>query len=131
MKKNVKEIVKAIENKSGAVRSWRKILAELDPELVELQNQTYTYIFEKKNALPRKYKEIIVCCLDSATAFEPGFRMHVRKALLEGATVAEILEALEICSYFNQHNLTEFLPALMEEAEKVKKEHSKVKRQSK
>ncbi len=125
MKKNMKEIVKAIEVSSGAIRPWRQILAELDPDFMELQNLNYTYVFEKKNALPRKYKEIIVCCLDSVTAFEPGFRMHVRKALKEGATVAEILEALEICSYFNLHNLTEFLPVLVEEAEKVKKEQKK------
>jgi len=96
MPKTGKEMVKAIESKTGVSRPWRQILSELDPEFMDIQTQSYSYVFEKRKSLPLKFKEIIELCLDTVTGCEAGFRIHVRRAFKNGAKVEEILEAMEV-----------------------------------
>ena len=48
-----------------------------------------------------------------------GLRTHIRNALGHGATVAEIMEVLQLTSVLGIHTITEGVPALLDEAKKA------------
>lgn len=122
MDDKTKALVEKMEKERGFAQPWRGLLAERDPEFMELYHKTAMHVFHKDGALPRKFKEIISVCLDAFTFYDRGFRIHVRNALEAGATEQEILEALEVCTLMGIHNLSISLPALVEEVEKFNKE---------
>jgi alkylhydroperoxidase/carboxymuconolactone decarboxylase family protein YurZ len=45
--------------------------------------------------------------------------VHIRNALRHGATVAEIMEVLELTSVLGIHTVTEGVPILLEEAKQT------------
>jgi alkylhydroperoxidase/carboxymuconolactone decarboxylase family protein YurZ len=67
--------------------------------------------------LEPKIKEFVYIAIDAATThlYEPGVRIHIRNALRLGATMAEILEVLELVSAIGVHSCTVGVPALIEE----------------
>ena len=119
-KQKAKELVERISKDRGFSSPWRILLAERDPEFLELYHKTMMHVWER-GVLPRKYKEIIVICLDTILQYGEGLRIHVRNALEAGATEDEILEALELCSFLSIHNITDYLPAVVEEVESYKR----------
>ncbi len=121
MDDKTKALVEKMEKERGFAMPWRRMLAERDPEFMELYHKMAMHAFQKTTALPRKYKEIISICLDAFTSHESGFRVHVRNALKAGATEQEILEALEVCVLMGIHNLSVCLPALVEEVKTFSK----------
>jgi alkylhydroperoxidase/carboxymuconolactone decarboxylase family protein YurZ len=127
-KKTAKELTERMAKERGFPRLWRSLLAERDPEFMEILHKASMHFLHEKKALPRKFKEIIIICLDAITSYEEGFRIHVRNALEAGATEDEILEALEICSLISVHNLSVPLPALVEEVKKYEKRGGKSKK---
>jgi alkylhydroperoxidase/carboxymuconolactone decarboxylase family protein YurZ len=127
-KKRARELTKRMAKERGFPRLWRRLLAELDPEFMEITHKGAMYVYHERKALPLKFKEIIVICLDAVTSYEEGFRIHVRNALAAGATQDEILEALELCSQISIHNLSILLPALVEEVKKCGKKGGKSKK---
>ena len=122
MNDETKRLIEKMENERGFGRLWRKLLAERDPEFMELYHKAAMHVFHETSALPRKMKEIIALCLDAFTSHEPGFRAHVRNAIKAGATEQEILEALEVGALLGIHNLSVLLPALVDEAENFSKQ---------
>lgn len=122
MEHKVKALIERIERERGQGAPWRRLLAERDPEFLELYHNTSMHVLHKKTALPLKVKEIIAICISAVTFFEPGFRVHVRDALKQGVTEEEIVEALEWCTLVGIHSLSEHLPALVEEVENYSKE---------
>ncbi|MHA1113336.1 MAG: carboxymuconolactone decarboxylase family protein [Alphaproteobacteria bacterium] len=64
-----------------------------------------------------KVKEFIYIAIDSGTThlYDPGLRVHLRCALEVGASMAEIIEVLEITSSVGMHTLTVGLPIVLEE----------------
>jgi alkylhydroperoxidase/carboxymuconolactone decarboxylase family protein YurZ len=73
-------------------------LGRRDPdfETVRLQYISKTYTRDD-GELPAKYKELIGSCI-LAYRHYPSTKAHLARALREGATVREVLEALEVAS---------------------------------
>ena len=71
--------------------------------------------------LEPKIKEFLYIAIDAATThlYVPGLRVHIQNALRLGATVAEVMEVLELTSALGIHTITEGVPVLMEEAKRV------------
>lgn len=113
--KKAKEILERVERERGFARLWPKLLAERDPELLEILHNGVTHVLDERNSLPRKTKEIIMMCLNAFSFYEFGFRVHLRSALKFGATEDEMLEALEVVGLSNLHGMTSMLPVLVEE----------------
>lgn len=120
MKDRAKELIERIEKERGFILPWPRLMAERDPDYMELYHNMAMHVFHEKKALPLKFKEIIAVCMDALTFYERGFRAHVRNALAAGATEDEILEALELLTLLGVHYLSIHLPALTEEISKHK-----------
>jgi len=114
-----KKLIEKMEKERGFGRLWRKLLAERDPDFMELWHNTTTHVL-KDGALPQKIKEIICICVDAVQLYEPGVRIHTRNALKLGATEQEIIEALETTVLPGIHYLSVPLPAVVEEVENHK-----------
>jgi hypothetical protein len=67
-----------------------------------------------------KIRKLIYVEIDAATTHLhlPGVRTQIRNALGHGATVAEIMEVLQLTSVLGIHTITEGVPALLDEAKK-------------
>lgn len=67
-----------------------------------------------EEGLTAKERELIFIALDAVAPgpFEPGLRLHIREALRHGATIEEIVEALQIASVIGVHSVTTGLPIL-------------------
>lgn len=116
-----KQLIERMERERGFPRPWRKMLAERDPDYMELYHNMAMHVFQKRKALPLKFKEIIAICMDALTSYDEGLRIHIRNALKAGATEDEILEALEVLTLLGVHNLSVHLPSLVEEVTDYKK----------
>ncbi|MBI4334587.1 MAG: carboxymuconolactone decarboxylase family protein [Chloroflexi bacterium] len=124
MDEKARKLVEKIERERGFAGPWRKILAEYDPEFLELFHKQMMHMNEDKQGLPRKMKEIIKMTLSSFTNYEPGFRVHLRNALKEGATPMEIIEALENGVHIGIHSLATMLPAMADELQKFQQSNN-------
>src|SRR3972149_6922121 len=99
--KKAKEVLERVERERGFARLWPKLLAERDPELLEILHNEVTHVLDHRNSLPRKTKEIIMMCLNAFSFYEFGFRVHLRAALKFGATgypKRVVLKRLRYCS---------------------------------
>ena len=118
--KRVQELLDRIERERGLKRVWPRLLAERDPDMLERIHDCADHVLNRRNAMPRQYKEILMICLNAYQFREHGFRNHTRAALKHGATEDEILEGLEVVSLISLHGMTSMLPALIEEFEAFK-----------
>jgi len=116
--KRSREVLERIERERGSARVWPKLLAARDPDMLQLLHDTTQHVLESRNSIPRKYKEMMLLCLNAASLREFGVRFHARGALQHGATEDEIIEALEIVGITNQHGLTSMLQPVADEVEK-------------
>lgn len=73
-------------------------LAEKDPEFEQARlayvRMTYT---RPGNELPVRYKELIASAILAFRGY-PSLKLHLARALREGASVREVLEAMEVAS---------------------------------
>lgn len=98
---------------------WEQLLT-LAPEFFDayarLSSVPWTH-----GTLEPKVKELMYIAIDAATThlYLPGLRVHIQNALRLGASVAEIMEVLELTSVLGIHTITEGVPVLMEEAKKA------------
>jgi alkylhydroperoxidase/carboxymuconolactone decarboxylase family protein YurZ len=97
---------------------WEQVLL-LDTPLFEAYGQ-FSSVPWRNGPLDAKVKEFIYIAIDAATThmFEPGTRLHMKNAFAHGATVAEIVEVLELTSVLGIHTVTTGLPILIEELER-------------
>ena len=73
-------------------------LAEKDPEFEKLRLEYISHLYTPSNpTLPVKYRELIVSILLAFRGL-PSTKMHLRRALNEGATMQELIEAFETAS---------------------------------
>ena len=78
----------------------------------------------KEIILNLKIKEIIICAVNAATAYERGLRIHIKGALVAGATYEEIFEGLQAASMPGGiHILSISLPILDEVYKEWKEEN--------
>ena len=95
---------------------WEQLL-QLSPEFFEAYSRLSSVPW-KHGTLAPKFRELIYIAIDAATThlYLPGLRVHIRNALDQGATVAEIMEVLQLTSTIGIHTVTEGVPILLEEA---------------
>jgi alkylhydroperoxidase/carboxymuconolactone decarboxylase family protein YurZ len=93
-------------------------LLELDPDFfaayAELSGVPW-----RQGPLDPKVKRLILLAMDAAAThmYAPGCREHIRGALAQGATAAELMEVLELTSTLGIHACNTGVPILMEELE--------------
>ena len=97
MSQNPKE---AFEKTSlGAQNTAYDVIAKLDPEYLEKLKGLYVDgTFERKGALPRVTKELIMVGITCALRVQRGIRIHSERALKLGARPQEVLEAMEVAA---------------------------------
>jgi len=98
---------------------WNGLLA-LDPELFSAYLRFSSHPWEH-GVLEPKVKEYVYIAFDAAAThlYEPGLKLHIRNALNHGATVAELMEVLEIVSCLGIH-ATASAPIIVEELDAAK-----------
>ena len=71
----------------------------------------------RTGVLEPKIKEFVYIAVDGAAThlYEPGLRMHIRRALELGATREELVEVLELTSTLGIHACNIGVPILVEE----------------
>jgi alkylhydroperoxidase/carboxymuconolactone decarboxylase family protein YurZ len=98
---------------------WQQLLT-LAPEFFDAYTRLSSVPWTHGTLEP-KVKELLYIAIDAATThlYLPGLRVHVQNALRLGATVAEIMEVLELTAALGIHSITEGVPILMDEAGKA------------
>jgi alkylhydroperoxidase/carboxymuconolactone decarboxylase family protein YurZ len=96
--------------------TWDEVL-ELDPELFDAYTEFSSYPW-KNGSLSPKLREFVYLAFDSSAThlYRVGLKLHMENALGYGATVAEILEVMEIASTIGMQSVTLAAPILLEEA---------------
>jgi alkylhydroperoxidase/carboxymuconolactone decarboxylase family protein YurZ len=94
---------------------WEQLLQH-SPEFFDA-NSRLSSVPWLHGTLGPKIRELIYIAIDAATTrlYLPGLRTHIRNALGHGATVAEIMEVLQLTSVLGIHTITEGVPALLDE----------------
>ncbi len=94
-------------------------LLEMDPGFFEQYLNFSSYPW-KNGVLPPKWREFIYIAIDATAThlYQPGLRMHVVRALEQGATKDEILDVLEQICALGIHACTVGIPCLVQEYDK-------------
>ena len=92
---------------------------ELDPDFLEAY-LAFRSVPQESGPLEQKYKELILVAINAATThlYGPGVRRHVQNALAAGASMAEILEAIQLTTVMGIHSCNLAIPILLEEVER-------------
>lgn len=106
----------AAQKASGDWNPLWATLEQWDPAFMEAYVQLRNVPF-RNGPLPRKYKELILIAINAATThlYAPGVRRHIRNALQQGASRAEILEAIQLTTLLGIHACNLAVPILEEE----------------
>jgi alkylhydroperoxidase/carboxymuconolactone decarboxylase family protein YurZ len=95
---DIAETYRQVAKDRGYHFSTFEWLAKHDPDFdrvrLEMVKATYT---RKDGALPPKYRELIACGVLAFRTY-PSLKLHLARALREGASVAEVIQALEMAS---------------------------------
>ncbi|KAL1618025.1 hypothetical protein SLS54_007558 [Diplodia seriata] len=93
---------------------WQTVL-RLNPDLFNASLNLRS-VPRKKGHLPLKVQHLISIAVDSASThlYVPGIQTHVKQALKEGATAAEIMEVIELTSTLGIHACNIGVPLLVE-----------------
>ncbi|KAK4545294.1 hypothetical protein LTR36_003474 [Oleoguttula mirabilis] len=99
---------------SGWNESWT-CLAKIDPEIFQASVRLLAVPKQKKH-LSVKMQSLILLSVDCAAThlYTPGIRQHIRDAATAGATLAEVLEVLELSSTLGIHACNIGIPLLVE-----------------
>jgi alkylhydroperoxidase/carboxymuconolactone decarboxylase family protein YurZ len=108
-------LLERIERERGVVRAWPRLMAEADPQWMELWHDLTMHVLEGTGHLSRKTKELMLVAVDAASFYDRGVRVHTRGALAAGATEAELIETLEVVSIVNPHGLTSMVEIVHDE----------------
>lgn len=121
MQNRAKALLQKIEKDRGQVKPWNKILAQHDPEFMEMWHNIDMSSLLREGALTRQEKEILCIVVDAVTDYEDGLRLHIRSALKMGVTEAEIVDALEVCTMLGVHYISAHIDPFEDEVAKFKK----------
>ena len=110
-----------IDNRGYWNPVWEQLLQHA-PEFFDAYSRLSSVPWRHGTLAP-KIRERIYVAIDAATThlYLPGLRTHIRNALGHGATVAEIMEVLQLTSVLGIHTITEGVPALLDEAKKAER----------
>lgn len=110
-----RELLARFERERGFTREWHLHLVRHDPAFFERYLEFSSHMFQH-GALEPKVKELILMAVDACCTHQhaPGTKVHMRNALRHGATAAEVVEALELCTLVGIHSCTLGLPVLGE-----------------
>lgn len=94
--------------------TWESI-AQLSPELFEASVNLIA-VPRKKRHLSPKIQELMSIAVDAASThlYIPGIQQHIKAALNEGATKAEIIEVIELTGTLGIHACNIGVPLLVE-----------------
>jgi alkylhydroperoxidase/carboxymuconolactone decarboxylase family protein YurZ len=91
-------IYQRIADERGYHFSTFEWLARHDPDFDKVRLSMVEWTYTRKNgALPVKYRELIACAVLAFRTY-PSLKVHLARALREGASVAEVVQALEMAS---------------------------------
>lgn len=81
----------------GITNKGHEAISEFDPDYVKAVMEFYLhYSMEREGSvLPRKTKELIIMVVSASKSSQEGVRLHMKRALLAGASPKEVLEALQ------------------------------------
>ena len=89
------ELMRAKDARRGYASPVFEWLAKKDPEHERARQAYNRLIFTPENpAFPVKYREIVMAVVLAYRGY-PSMGKHIRRALREGATVQEVIEAFE------------------------------------
>jgi alkylhydroperoxidase/carboxymuconolactone decarboxylase family protein YurZ len=110
-----RRLLARFERERGFSREWHQHLVRHDPDFFAQYIGWSSHMY-RRGALPLRVKELILMALDAACTHQhgDGTRVHMRNALRHGATVAEVVETLELCTLIGIHSCTLGLPILGE-----------------
>jgi len=74
------------------IRDWHRIVVKYDPGMLQRHTENVLAVMNLPE-LPKSTKELIIIAIDAAN-YWPGISVHIRSALKEGATEAQIAEAI-------------------------------------
>ena len=100
---------------------WEQLLLH-SPEFFDAYSRLSSVPWQHGTLGP-KIRELIYIAIDAATThlYIPGLRTHIRNAFGHGATVAEIMEVLQLTCALGIHTITEGVPVLLDEAKRAGK----------
>jgi alkylhydroperoxidase/carboxymuconolactone decarboxylase family protein YurZ len=92
---------------------------ELDADFLEAY-LAFRSVPQSSGPLEQKYKELILIAINAATThlYGPGVRRHIQNALAAGASMAEILETIQLTTVMGIHSCNLAIPILLEEVER-------------
>ncbi|TKA72403.1 hypothetical protein B0A55_05867 [Friedmanniomyces simplex] len=95
-------------------QSW-DTLSKLDPEIFEASVKLMAVPKQKKH-LSTKMQSLVRLSVDCAAThlYIPGIRLHVKNAAAAGATLAEVMEVLELSSTLGIHACNIGVPLLVQ-----------------
>ncbi|HXZ38203.1 MAG TPA: carboxymuconolactone decarboxylase family protein [Thermodesulfobacteriota bacterium] len=93
--KRVKKLLAEMEKERGYVSLAKNYVATVDPDFMEAYNNLYNNGLRAGRALPVKYRELVAIAILSYRTREDAVYLHMKRALRHGATVQELLEAVE------------------------------------
>jgi alkylhydroperoxidase/carboxymuconolactone decarboxylase family protein YurZ len=98
-----KEVFTSAHGSSSWDESWED-LSKLDPEIFEASINLIAVPKQKKH-LSAKMQSLVLLSVDCAAThlYTPGIRQHVKAAAEAGATLAEVMEVLELSSTLGIH----------------------------
>jgi alkylhydroperoxidase/carboxymuconolactone decarboxylase family protein YurZ len=104
-----------IENRGYWADFWEQLL-HLSPDFLEAYMELSSVPW-KSGVLAPKIKEFVYIAIDASTThlYNPGTRIHVQNAFRHGASMAEIMEVLQLTSGLGIHTCTMGVPVLIEE----------------
>lgn len=91
-------IVKQVYENRGYLFEWQVLLAEYHPKFLLGYDQAYQAAanLEEDVSLPRKYRECVYVGVLSAMGEEQAAKNHMHKALNQGATPRELIDAVVV-----------------------------------
>jgi len=92
----VEELIKRMKGKRGYLLPEWELMARFDPDYTERYDELYSIVLGTERKVPIRYKELIAIVALAAKGEEEGIKAHIKRALKYGATIQEIIEALEV-----------------------------------
>ena len=89
-----KAILERYRRERDFVPRSREVLAEWDPDYLELFLDTFTHVKSNRKGLSPKMMEILFTAIDAALLYERGLADHMRSCFKAGATPYEVLDGL-------------------------------------
>lgn len=90
-----RQLLEEMYEKRGYLFEWQVLLAEEAPEFLRAFDATWTQVnTDRPDGLPAKYREMVYSTVASVLGEDTVAKNHFHKALDNGATTQELIDAL-------------------------------------